>query len=305
MRFGGHETFAIREGWLHKGLKLLLEQNELIVDENLADYLGVGRNMAKSIKHWLVATGLAQFCHIPAISKKPSLTASDFGELVWAEDPYFTEPGTWWALHVNLVNCSGHALTWTWFFNSFSFDRFDRSVCLESLKRHLQMAKQRMPSSRTLERDIACLLASYARVIPSEDTDPEEGNECPFRELGLLSNFKTSGYFQSHLGRKEIPGELFGYALSKAFTDAAGGKGTTDIMLPDAARQPGGPGRVFQLTNESLFEVASQAEGSLPDGGIEIVGLAGSRAIRVARREPLEWMKPFYARVQQKDRHAA
>ena len=26
MRFGGHETFAIREGWLHKGLALLKDQ---------------------------------------------------------------------------------------------------------------------------------------------------------------------------------------------------------------------------------------------------------------------------------------
>lgn len=305
MRFGGHETFAIREGWLHKGLKLLKERPDLIADDNLADHLGVGRNMAKSIKHWLVATGLGQSCHIPSKTNKPTLAASDFGELVWEQDPYFTEPGTWWALHVNLVNCSEHALTWTWFFNSFNFDRFDRSVCLEGLKRNLELSKQRMPSARTLERDVACLLSIYARVIPAEDVDPEEGNDCPFRELGLMSHFKTSGYYQSHQGRKEIPAELFGYALSKPFRDAASGKGSTDITVLDAARQSGGPGRAFLLTNESLFEVASQAESNLVNGGIEIVGLAGSRAIRVARRAPLEWMKQFYSHVQQKDRHAA
>jgi len=28
MRFGGHQTFFIREGWLHKGLKLLIEDED-------------------------------------------------------------------------------------------------------------------------------------------------------------------------------------------------------------------------------------------------------------------------------------
>ena len=59
MRFGGHETFHIREGWLHKGVKLLLEDPKKLVHEHAADWLGVGNNMAKSIRHWLVATGLA------------------------------------------------------------------------------------------------------------------------------------------------------------------------------------------------------------------------------------------------------
>lgn len=304
MRFGGHETFALREGWLHKGLKLLTEKPELIVDEDAADWLGVGRNMAKSIRHWLVATGLAQPCH-NGVTTTALLTTTHFGDLVWKHDPYFTEVGTWWALHINLVNCSQHALTWTWFFNSFNVDRFDRPVCLEGLKRHLELSRQRMPSLQTLERDVACLLSSYARVIPAENDDPEEGQDCPFRELGLVSFFKTSGYFQSHQGRKDVPAELFGYSLSAAFRDAAAGKGSTDILVLDAARQAGGPGRAFLLTSESLFEVVSQVESSLAGGGIEIVGLAGNRAIRVTKRSPFDWLKQYYLNVQKRDRHAA
>ena len=41
MRFGGHETFTIREGWLHKGLKLLTKNPDLLLDEYVADRLGV------------------------------------------------------------------------------------------------------------------------------------------------------------------------------------------------------------------------------------------------------------------------
>ena len=59
MRFGGHESFAVREGWLSRGLELLANQPELLVDQHAEDHLGVGRNMAKAIRHWLVAAGLA------------------------------------------------------------------------------------------------------------------------------------------------------------------------------------------------------------------------------------------------------
>ena len=60
MKFSGHETFAIREGWLHKGLKLLIEEPKKLYDEYVADFLGVGKNMSRSIRHWLEVTGLAE-----------------------------------------------------------------------------------------------------------------------------------------------------------------------------------------------------------------------------------------------------
>lgn len=304
MRFGGHETFTVREGWLHKGLRLLAEDPALLVEEHAADRLGVGQNMAKSIRHWLVATGLAQPFPAKAKTKVP-LETTPLGRLVWERDRYLSEIGTWWALHVNLVNTPDHAASWTWFFNGFTQDRFDRALCLESLSRHLLLSKQRLPSSRTLERDIACLLSTYARSIPSPADDPEEGRDCPFRDLGLLSCFRTSGYYQVHQGTKDIPPDLFGYAVARSFSEASTGEGTVDITVHDAARQPGGPGRVFALTSEALFEVASRAETHARPGDLEIAGLAGNRVIRVRRRRPIQWLEQYYTAVQKKDRHVA
>lgn len=64
MRFGGHETFAVREGWLYKGLSLLHERPDAFSDPFVADLLGVGRNMAKSIRHWLSVTGQIGRAHV-------------------------------------------------------------------------------------------------------------------------------------------------------------------------------------------------------------------------------------------------
>ena len=296
MRFGGHETFPIREGWLHKGLNLLFSAPEKLAAKDAPDHLGVGRNMAKSIRHWLLATELAE--RVPG--KRGLLTYTELGEFISARDPYFLETGTWWALHANLVNNEQHAGAWVWFFNSFHLNRFERGVCVESLRRHLQLARRRVPSAKTLERDVACLLNSYARTIPPKRGDPEEASECPFLELGLLHFFPGSGYYQLNRQAKNIAPDLLGYAFAKAFPDARAGEGTTDIRLEDAARHFGGPGRVFVLSPETLFEQARAAEDASED--FAVVGLAAERVVRVTRRSPLEWLMRYYDAVQQEGR---
>ncbi len=304
MRFGGHETFPIREGWLHKGLRILNEDPELLSADDLADHLGVGRNMGKSIRHWLQATQLAEKNPEAESGKRAVLQLTDLGQLIWNRDPYFLSEGTWWILHVNLVNNPTFAASWAWFFNSFSHDRFGRDVCVESLTRHIEMTQKRPPSPATLGRDLGCLLSSYARTIPGNLDDPEDGSDCPLRDLGLLSFFKTSGYYQLHHEVKAIPPEVLGYSLAVAFDDAATGARSTDISITDASRKAGGPGRSLALTAESLFEVASRAESLCEENEIQISGLAGDRVIRVKQQTPLEWVEAHYRLVDGRELNA-
>jgi len=294
MKFSGHETFPVREGWLHKGLKLVSEAPELFLDEEACDHLGVGKNMAKSIRHWLRVLDLAEPSGETTTGNHVLLRKTEFGELVWEKDPFFLQAGTWWLLHVNLVNNRDSASSWHWFFNSFRHDRFDRAVCLESLGRYVEREQKRVPSAATLARDLGCMLLSYARSIPSTNDDPEDGADCPFRDLGLLSYYKTSGYYQLHQGVKDVPMEIFCYAMAKAFGETRGG---ADVRLHDVARTNGGPGRAFCLTEETLFELVSHLE--TQDKKIEIVGIAGDRAVRTKVLSEIEWIKRFYDRVGQ------
>ena len=300
MKFSGHETFAIREGWLHKGLKLLVEDPELLYHEYVADFLGVGKNMSRSIRHWLEVTGLAQ-----REGRQAPLQETELGKLVYERDPYFVDIGTWWALHVNLVNAGDQVFTWSWFFNDFSLSRFERSMCRDRLLRYVENLRSRPPSENTIDRDVACLLQSYARVIPTENKDPEDALECPFVELGLLSYFRTSRYYQVHQGEKEIPTHLLGYALSRAFEESRAGQDTFDISVRVAATHEGGPGRAFVLTSESLLSLALHAEEVDPNKNIQVDGLAGDRRIRIRRMQPVDWLRNHYDMIQWRDQHAA
>lgn len=294
MRFGGHQTFSIREGWLYKGLRILEEEPEAFGTDGLQDYMGVGRNMAKSIQHWLVATSLAQ----PASKKgrKGELKLTRFGELVWRYDRYFLEPGTWWLIHTHLIHNRRNALSWNWFFNRFTGTRFERGVVVEGLRRYLQMEGGRMPSIRTLERDVACLLRSYAEVVPRERSDPENLLECPMIRLGLLTHSRHSGFYRINTGPKEIPFAVFGLVVTRAFS-LFDESHTLDLSLTDLAQRWNGPGRIFALSAEALFEMLVQYQ-ELGEERIEISSQAGERIVRINAQDSEAWMEEYLQTIE-------
>ena len=295
MRFGGHQTFTIRDGWLFKGLRLVMEDPERFGAPDVADWMGVGKNMAKAIHHWLLATGLAE--RNPEHGHQTRiLRPTDVGRIIWEHDRFFLLPGTWWAIHIQLIHRPDEAYSWHWFFNHFSSDRFERPVCAEALRRHLTSTGQRMPSSKTLERDVNCLLRSYAVSVPREQGDPEDFLESPLSELGLLIHSRQSGFFHLNRDLKQVPFEMFGYALAlanEAYGTVRPG-GTRDLSLTDLTHRPSAPGRVFCLTAEAMYEVVANYEGRRL---LTLDGQAGERIVRIEGRPDTEWLEAYYARV--------
>jgi len=287
MRFGGHESFAVREGWLSRGLELLCSSPELLVHEYAEDYLGVGRNMAKSIRHWLHATGLSQGSGvgIDAIAPTP------LGQLIRKRDPHLLDLGTWWILHINLVAQPNSAYSWNWFFNHWSNPRFERGPCIEGLKRYAAANLARTPSARTLERDIATLLQSYAKPVPHRRDDPEDSSDSPFQDLDLIAYFAASGAYQLNFGGKRIPPAVFGYALSRANL----GDGRPDLSLTELERGTNAPGRVFLLRGDELYDLLIAYDEGDPKWFV-LRSQAGERGVRVAQTcSPTEWASLHYA----------
>ena len=311
MRFGGHQTFAIRGGWLYKGLRLVMEDPERMNDPNVADWLGVGRNMAKSIHHWLQATGLAKR-ELGGDRRTKALRPTALGKTVWEHDRYFLLPGTWWAVHVQLVNRREFAFTWNWFFNVFGFTRFERPICVEALRRHLAADGGRMASPRTLDRDVACLLRSYSVSVPRPEEDPEDVMECPLSELGIMLHSRQTGFYHIDRGLKPIPFELFGYALAvgrerflgrqAAGREASGRRAdgqrndrrsaNGDRSLAELVHEASAPGRVFAMTAEALYELVVGYEAK---GLVRLDGQAGERIVRVPTSGSApEWVARYY-----------
>jgi len=297
MKFGGHETFPIREGWINKGLSLIHADPEAFNDPHVADRLGVGRNMAKSIRYWLLATDLAVNEPSKVATRRKRLVLTDFGRMIYLHDRYCLYLGTWAALHVNLVNQKDHGLVWSWFFNQFSEQRFDRLAGLAAFERFVQRRERRVPKQRTLQRDMACLLSSYATPIPGEETNPEDASDSPFRRLGLLSLFRDSHvYRRNEPDITQFPPELIGYALARC--------GVTDESVPlrDACFYAGGPGQAFQLDLNAFLDWVERAEAG--DSGVRMIGSAGERRIQIDRRSMDDWLTAYFDGLNESDKAA-
>lgn len=283
MRFGGHQTFFVREGWLAKGLALLREDTNAFDDPYVADRLGVGRNMAKSIEHWLLASGLVEKTERRGRGgrgEQPRLTVTELGEVVAKHDPWFLDPATWWFLHINLVRTPAHAATWHWFFNHYASSRFERATVVAQLEQQERTASRRTATRKTLERDVSCFLGSYAVEVPYQRKDPEEEIDCPFQELRIIRHFRASGYYELDRRRKSIPQHALLYALQTPDLMGDVSTGTIDVTLHDLQRMEGGPAQVLALSSDALFEHLVELEANGPDGPLAMHGLAGDRQLR-------------------------
>ena len=85
MRFRAHETFAIRKGWLHKGMKNIVNNPTVFIDKdvNPMEKLGLGTNMVKALRYWLQVAGLTY-----ENQKTRMQFLTKFGKLVWENDKY-------------------------------------------------------------------------------------------------------------------------------------------------------------------------------------------------------------------------
>jgi len=281
MKFSGHETFHIREGWLHKGLGLLLDDSKAFQKPYVNDQLGVGSNMAKSIRHWLRATGLVE------TKEKGELFLTPLARILRKKDRYFEDPFTWWILHIQLVCNESGTTTWHWFFNRFAQKRFIKETCLSSLRRYASLTSKVSPN--TLERDVGTFLSSYAKSVPIDpDADPEDSYDCPFQDLELMTEFRSTRAFRVNDGAKQLPPEALGYSLAKCIEVKSGDTFNHIVASKNS------PNRCFCISPTQLFELVEKASDHLGSEIMRIDGLAGQRTVQYAMQDPLEWVEAYF-----------
>jgi hypothetical protein len=155
------------------------------------------------------------------------------------------------------------------------------------------LTQPRLPSHKTLQREVAVLLQTYAQPVPARTTDPEDAQDCPFIELGILNYFTDSGNYRVRdEALRSISLEALGYVVSTAFPAKARAS-HVEFTLHEGTLDPGGPGRVFVLSGEALFDRVSRFELAQPKA-ISIRAMAGERLIRMPARPALNWLRQSY-----------
>lgn len=278
MKFRAHDTFFIRKGWLSKGIKNIKENPEIFVSHkvNPMDILGIGANMVKALKYWLIAFRLTN--QTSSNSRKQLLTS--FGEILSNNDPYYEELGTLSLLHYQLVKDSTsqntEATSWWYFFNVFNLKEFTKDDFVAQFNKYLRNNGEAEKPIRTLEDDFNCIINTYVSrtKLNSEKANPENNLECPLSELGLIDIVdKKNRIYKKTAPKLTVLHPLIVYAI---ILDKSDDK--KELQISSLQNENGNIGKTFNLDIISLTTLLYKME--LMEY-IKVIRTAGLDVIRI------------------------
>lgn len=312
LQFAGHETFPLRYGWLNKAYDQVCrvgtspdgDTNSIFTDESAISLFGVGKNMVVAMRHWALSAGVIALGDASDGPRAGRLKATDFGKLLLEEcDPYLEHPASLWLIHWHLASRPGRATTWYWAFNELNEPSIDRELVSDRLARRIASLREsgRMKESRisetTIRRDVECFVRTYLSRPVSGRAVQEDNLESPLSELALLQPLGVGSAFRFRRGPKPtLADEVFLFGLL-AFWELYPTR--REFSVEAITHEPGGPGRVFLLDEDSVAErLASAAD--LTGGAIRWDESSGIRQIYahdLKSVDPLGLLKEMYRRT--------
>lgn len=290
--FYKHQTFHIRDVWLHKGIKILnKDPRSLSASSNSHHELGIGKNMLDALRYWMQATGLAE--PSKEIRKGPvPLITTELANLIFDNDPYFEDSVSLWLIHIELASNKSLATMWYWLFNEYGVRDFNS----ERVTNSLEEANQGLEPLRTdyMSHDFSCFIRTYLPSLNRNNFTSTE-TECPLATLDLVRPSGTPGMFRFSIGnKKDMDNVVFAYALYK-FHKTQLLKSQT-LSLEDIRYSPFSPGRLLCLDNRSIIERLEEMQ-SDSSNGVEVNRTAGVNSVFLNQNiDALDIVKKHYAR---------
>lgn len=288
---GRHESFPLRYPWLTRGFSEFQKDSKVFDANDATTRLGVGKNMVRSIRFWLIASQMLQ------PSGRHSFEASELGLAIFSEDgwdPYLEDDATIWLIHWLLSTSPEQATVNYWYFNRFHKTSFDSQ---ETQAAFVDFCKEYVAARfavTTATKDVAILLRMYSRTPTSSRTPPEEALDSPLSILGLLSYDLSTKSYVSSLGRRnELPTEIVGYAVAQLFESLDVTSFPIERLMHTRERFPA-LGSIFKLTENGLIAHLEKLVSTYPQAW-ELRETAGLHQLfRLDHMPPMEFLSNRY-----------
>lgn len=258
LKLQGHEKFALREGWINKGLMIIPKNPDVFLQQDAPDVFGIGNNMVKSLRYWMRALGLTIEGGTSGVKLSP------MGELVAKYDPYIENPFTLWLMHSYIAKNKGDATSWYMYFNYCDANDLEKHQIYTILLRKItQYAGEQKFSEKSLNSDIDVLLNMYSKN--KIKSDPEDKNISPFSQLALIKN--TDGkYTKNHPDRRIFSEFVVLYELENMLDGREG------LSIDEAVNGENGLAKIYNLTSVMANEYFDRLDAA---GYIRVVRTAG------------------------------
>lgn len=283
LTFSGHESFTCRQLWPKKGYDFLISGHKFSNPDAVV-FLGVGKNMVRSISYWMKSFGLVG-------------ETGELGELAnyllanEGKDPYLEQTGTLWLLHYKLVT-NKHAALYNLVFNGFRRGHpvFSKPQLTKYVADYCVDAGVSI-SINTIQRDVEVFIRSYVR--PQRRTaSPEDDFSTLLIDLDLLDTFEQakseSGirYAIERRIRDQLPMQIVLYAILDRYDG-------NSVSFRSLANDDDGPGMVFALSEDGLLNQINVITAHFPD--IVFTEDAGIRELQFrVRPDPWQVLDDYY-----------
>jgi hypothetical protein len=248
-QFSGHETFPLRHLWLRKAFDAVESGASRTIfssPESIVTF-GVGKNMALAIRHWALACSIIE-------EKGTRVGATELGQSLFGGDqpwdPYMESPATAWLVQWQVAGDPNMSTTWYWAFNHLAAQTFDHEALSTSILQYARARQWSRIAEKTVTRDVECFIRSY--VPRTDKVAREDALEPVLAELGLIRPVAGRLYEFRRGPKPSLPDGVFAYALNAFWNRYAPNAATLSVEA--ITYEPGAPGRVFKLDENSVVE---------------------------------------------------
>ena len=206
--FAGHDTFHLRYTWLPKAADYIknnpkgvsLSKYDIVMNE-----LGIGKNMANSLRHWSESSQLFKK------NKESFHEFTDIGEKIFQFDPYLENSDTNWLLHYFIVSNHKKNSLWFYLYNIFNEQIIIKDEFLFAATNWFKDQGVDI-NPRTLGKDFQCCINMYDSSKMNSSKAAESILLSPLRELKLIKKVGDKYHLRS-INNKEISQAMFTFCL--------------------------------------------------------------------------------------------
>lgn len=268
-KFGAHQTFSPRFGWLKKAFDGVSENSQIFSDDDAPRHLGVGKNMVDSIAFWATAFRIISPLNEKAKSGARLYEATPFGRFIFdiekGVDQYLEDPNTLWLLHWNSLQLGCQLPVWWLSFNSFHAVEFSSEALQIFVVEQTTASNWNFTNLKPIQKDVDCLLKMYSPRENQARLTVDDFLDSPFRDLGLVTTSSLTNHgFRFEYGPKAGLSAEVALAICLDFIARTTPDART-VTVGRLVNDHGSPGRLLKLSEQALGELLSEASVVFPD----------------------------------------
>lgn len=238
LRLKRHESFSIREGWLAKGIKNVNENGNVFSSSEATDLLGIGTNMVKSLKYWMIATTLMN-------DSSKNIELSEFGKLLNKYDPYLEDIFSWWLIHINMIMNVNDSYIYNLFFNKCTGKTFTKREIFEQLNYNLVKDKIDF-NDNILQDEVNMIIKTY--TIDEKIDNPENNFICPLSELNLIKKIDRDSYERNRPEYRNLNYLIVYYLMILNLKDKE------NVSIDELIKEDNSPAKLLNLDKNLINE---------------------------------------------------